>query len=72
MIEGVVSVSELVAEPMKSELDKWFRVRELTLAMCSALPGYGTLGRKEANKIYDHVKAKIAEQMEEAASNEQT
>lgn len=71
MIEGVVSVSELVAEPMKSELDKWFRVRELTLAMCSALPGYGTLGRKGANKIYDHIKAKIAEQME-AGSNGKT
>lgn len=63
MIEGVVSVSELVAEPMKSELDKWFRVRELTLAMCSALPGYGTLGRKGKNAIYDIFREKAVKEV---------
>lgn len=63
MIEGVVSVSELVAEPMKTELDKWFMVRELTLAMCGAIPGYGTLGRKGANKIYDILREKAIKEV---------
>lgn len=63
MIEGVVSVSGLVAEPMKSELDKWFRVRELTLVMCSALPGYGTLGLKGKNAIYDIFREKAVKEV---------
>lgn len=70
MIDSVVSVSAFAEKPIRAELDRMFELRNAALEKCYSIPGFTTLSRKAGNKIYDHVKAKIAEQME-AASNEQ-
>jgi len=64
-MESILSVSAFADEPARSELDRLFLIRNLTLEKCCAIPGYQTLGRRGKNNIYDHVKRGIIARMEE-------
>ena len=63
-MESILPVSSFVDEPMRTDLDRWFRIREMTLEKCYAIPGFATVGRAGKNRIYDHVKNGIIAQME--------
>lgn len=62
---NVLLVSSFADEPARSELDRLFLIRNLTLEKCCSIPGYQTLGLRGKNNIYDHVKHGIIAQMEE-------
>lgn len=64
-MKSVLLVSVFVDEPVRSELDRLFLIRNLALKKCCSIPGYQTLGRRGKNNIYDHVKQGIIAQMEE-------
>lgn len=64
-MENVLLVSSFVDEPIRSELDRLFLIRNLALKKCCSIPGYKTLGHRGKNNIYDHVKQGIITQMEE-------
>lgn len=64
-MESILPVSSFVDEPMRSELDWWFKISEMTLEKCYTIPGFATVGRAGKNRIYNHVKKGIIARMEE-------
>ena len=63
VIGRVASVSEYAPEPVKSELDQWFKVRELAQEACDHTPGYCNLSLKGKNAIYDIFREKAIKEV---------
>lgn len=62
-IGRVASVSEYAPEPVKSELDQWFKVRELAQEACDHTPGYCNLSLKGKKAIYDIFREKAIKEV---------
>ena len=56
----VINVSAFVEdEAMKKDLNRWANIRNTTLDICYAIPGYTDLELEQKNKVYDAVKKEV-------------
>ena len=59
-MEYIISAAEFIDEPARTDLQKWFSVRENTLDIAYSVPGYKESSRETKNYLYDTIREKVA------------